>query len=94
MSDKTRLKDSTIFNILTTLKDLGRVRSLDFALAYWPDKKMSGSMASKVGSNILWKVEKYGFIHVMRRSNMSSGVFVFEVSPEGLEFLNQQGGNQ
>lgn len=86
------LKETTIFNALSVLNSLERVKALDFALSYWPSKYkpgIDGVAASLAGRNILFKLKKYGYVTAFTRRDTDHplGVFVFEVSEIGYQFL-------
>lgn len=94
-NNRGQLKPQTIINVLSVLRSLGRVTSYDFALAYWPEKSFkSGSAASLMGRNLLWKLHKQGFvISFSRHKTFSTSVHVFEVSTDGMDFLKNQSGD-
>lgn len=91
-----RLKDSTIFSALSILSSLGRIKSVDFAYSYWPGKYeigVDGVAASLAGRNLLFKLKKYGYVTAFKRTGGDSnfsGVYVFEVSSSGFEFMGLQ----
>lgn len=84
------LKPETIRAALTILESVGRVSAMDFANAYWSGKYTDGRSASRAGTQFLFRLRKLGLVAVyQRRQGFRDIHMVYEVSPDGVQFLSE-----